>query len=74
MVIFRERTHSLTDADLECQIMKNLAILQKNILNIRCNVIKKELEDKVKKSFPTLTLNKNQNILVDKRRISENYL
>jgi hypothetical protein len=54
--------------------MKNLAILQKNILNIRCNVIKKELEDKVKKRFPTLTLNKNQNILVDKRRISENYL
>lgn len=46
LVIFRERTYNLTDADLEGQIMKNLAILQKNILNIRCNVIKKELEDR----------------------------
>jgi hypothetical protein len=51
LVIFRERTYSLTDADLEGQIMKNLAILQKNILNIRCNVIKKELEDRVNKRY-----------------------
>lgn len=38
---------SVSDRKLEAEIMRNLAILQKNTLNIRCNIIQKELVDKV---------------------------